>query len=241
MTIAEWKKFIESKNYFQISKNAAIFIFIFIFINLPFIIFGYLKNGSISNWSNTYLFHVNRPLYWDTPLGALTLWFGKIPLESEASAISLGFMILLFFLKPRLDIFAKTIIITAAALVYNRVYSTQFHLWFIPLCLIYLSLYPKRKYLIFLILALELLNVFIYPLSFTYTLMEIGGFSEKIATISGGLWTRLFCIAILFRSYFLYELIIYLLDLKNTLLIHLTKVSRILGVAAIAYYIYLII
>lgn len=238
--ITQWKKLLESKKISSMLRNFALFAFIFLAINVPFIIWGLQTNGNFQNWSQTYLFHVNRPLFWDTCLGALSLWLGDIPFERYASAASLLLMAFLFFIKPRLDVVAKTIVIIAAALFFNRVYSTQFHLWFIPLCLIYFGQHEDKIYLLGLVLGLELLNVFVYPFSFTHTLIEIGNFQPGIARGLGGPWTRLFCLAILARSYLLYELIVYLLEIKQKFISNLLKAGRVALIIAIAYFAYLI-
>ena len=37
------------------------------------------ETGSIANWLAPYLFHLRRPLYWDTLLGVGQIWLGRLP------------------------------------------------------------------------------------------------------------------------------------------------------------------
>lgn len=236
LAIAEWKRLLETKAFLSILKNVLIFLAIFLVINVPFIIMGLTEKGNFANWSATYLFHVKRALYWDTPLGVLTLWFGYIPFEHYASLFSLVLMFVFFFIKPKLDVIAKTIIITAAALVFNRAYSTQFHLWFIPLCLVYLGYTPRKSLMIFLIVSLEVLNIFVYPFSFTYSILELDGFNQGVALESAGFWTWGFGMAILIRAHLLVELIIYLYQFSHPITKICCQILRWASLTAIAVF-----
>lgn len=66
-------------------RSALVFLGVSAALNLPFIVWSYRANGSIDNWLGVYLFHLRRPLYWDTLLGVWQLWLGALPFEELAS------------------------------------------------------------------------------------------------------------------------------------------------------------
>ncbi|MBU6154257.1 MAG: hypothetical protein KGP28_08130 [Bdellovibrionales bacterium] len=183
--------------------SAGIVLLVALLVNGPFLIAGLFKNGNIDAWLATYRFHLERPLYWDTVLGVLHLWWGNFPWERHASAWSSILMIGLLLLTPRLRIEAKSVLLMGAALLFNRVYSTQFHLWFYPMLIVLLATEAEgghyRK-LLFGLLLLDLVNVLVYPFAFSNALQEIHQFEAFSARDRGGGWSVLFSGLIFFRA-----------------------------------------
>ncbi len=186
--------------------SAGIVLLVAALVNGPFLIAALMKNGNIDAWLATYRFHVERPLYWDTILGVIHLWWGSFPWERHASAWSSVLMIVLLLLTPRLRIEAKSVLLMCAALLFNRVYSTQFHLWFYPMLIVVLTTEEEggrfRK-LFFGLILLDLVNVLVYPFAFSNALLEIDRFEAFSARELGGGWTVLFSGLIFFRAFVL--------------------------------------
>src|SRR5260370_10369561 len=65
-------------------RSALVFLGVSAAFNLPFIVWSYRTRGSVDNWLGAYLFHLRRPLYWDTLLGVWQLWMGALPLAELA-------------------------------------------------------------------------------------------------------------------------------------------------------------
>jgi len=172
--------------------------------NLPFLILCYLKNGNGWNFFSTYFYHVHRPLYWDTVLGAAELWFGPISWERWASLWSGAAMVVLFFYKPRLRFEFKVASVLMVAFVLNRIYSTQFNLWFYPFLIFGLLSLPVqsagRVRLVTCFVCLELLNILVYPFGFAASLNEMHEFLPLIALHKGGAGTVIFSGAIALRA-----------------------------------------
>lgn len=149
-----------------------------------------------------FLFHVKRPLYWDTLLGVLGMWTGPLSFERWASPLSLLLMLLVIFIKPRWNMAAKAVLFSIAMLLVNRVYSPQFHLWFYPfLIIIWLqSSGSARKQIGRTALALELSNILIYPFVYTYADHEVAGFNYGVGASKGGPILLIFSVLIVLRA-----------------------------------------
>jgi hypothetical protein len=94
------------------------------------------------------------------------------------------------------------VLLCISAIVFNRIYSAQFHLWFYPFLLL-LAIDADdaaRLRLIRLGIVLDLLNVAVFPLSFTLALAEMRGFEPYAAVRSGAAFTVLFSAAIVART-----------------------------------------
>jgi len=106
--------------------------------NLITAVFAYLQNGEIKNLLYPYLYHLKRPLYFDTLLGVWSIWYYTPLIEAFADKISLAFMLAVCLFKPRQSLEIKIILLCVAMLLFNRVYSTQFHLWFYPFLILFI-------------------------------------------------------------------------------------------------------
>jgi hypothetical protein len=190
------------KKWRPLIESAGITVLVIGAINLPFILVSLGLHGNIDQWWSTYAFHLNRPLYWDTLLGVGQMWWGTFDFEVYASYWTLALVCLALFLKPKMPVEAKGVLICIAAIIFNRVYSTQFHLWFYPFLILFAMQQTERvwKLLIGVFLVLDMLNVFVYPFSFTYALMEMKNFGLSSAAQRGGVWTVLFSLAIFMRT-----------------------------------------
>jgi hypothetical protein len=162
-------------------------------INLPFLIAAW-REGTASNLLAPYLFHARRPLYWDTLLGVGQIWLGPLPWERHAGLWSLVLMLAAILVKPRMRLETKGVLVCLAAIVFNRIYSTQFNLWFYPLLIVAAldASAPRRKGLLLLMAVLDALNVLVFPTTFTPAVAEMGGFFPFAARDAGGPWTMAF-------------------------------------------------
>ncbi|MCC6277126.1 MAG: hypothetical protein IT289_04325 [Oligoflexia bacterium] len=210
---AEYRKFFESRKIKPLFRSAMIFVAIWFAVNLPVMVKNLMTSGSLQNWWHTYSFHIHRPLYWDTIFGAVTIWFSYVTWEKYAGLWSLALMAFFFFYRPRQPWEVKGTLICLATLVFNRVYSTQFHLWFYPLWLLFMIRLPRSRFTLHLGLlgAFDLLNILVYPFSFTYCLMEIKDFASGSAALHGGPWSLVFALSIFARAALIVGLIYVLL------------------------------
>jgi len=171
-------------------------------INLPFALMTLRQNGSLAYWLAPYLFHIHRPLYWDTLIGVGQIWLGPLPWERFAGLWTLALMLAAIVVRPRMGIEYKGVLVCLAAVFFNRIYSTQFNLWFYPFLILgALQDDPGRRRRVALVAAvLDVLNVIVYPLSFAGAVEEMGGFFPFAARQEGGLWTVVFSAAIVART-----------------------------------------
>ena len=170
-------------------------------MNAPFLIAAW-RQGTVSNWLAPYLFHARRPLYWDTLIGVGQIWLGPLPWERHAGLWSLALMLATVVLRPRMPIEAKGTLICLAAVVFNRIYSAQFNLWFYPLLILAAlgASEARRNGLLLLMVLLDFLNVMVFPITFTPAVAEMGGFFPFAARDAGGPWTIAFSWMIVART-----------------------------------------
>ncbi len=142
------------------------------------------------------------------------LWLGYLPIERYAAAWSLGLIAIAALVKPKLTFEYRCVLMVIAVILCNRVYSTQFNLWFYPFLLFALDqeLGTRFSQLLKGYIALDVVNVFVYPFAFTNALAELGAFGPSIAAERGGVWTTLFSAAILLRASLLVWLSAYVLS-----------------------------
>ncbi len=186
-------------------------------VNGPFLVAGFLRNGNADAWLHTFLFHVNRPLYWDTILGVMHLWRGAFEWERYASAWSSALMLVFLFWPVRLRIEARSVLMMCAALVFNRVYSTQFHLWFYPMLVVLLATAGNGvsfRRLFCALVLIDVVNVLVYPFAFSECLQEIHTFGNGAALVSGGGWTVFFSALILLRALILIGVMVLMIKEK---------------------------
>lgn len=198
----EIRAFFVEKKRWQWVQTAAIFVGIAVALNLPFIIACLAKNGNITNWLNTYTFHAQRSVSPDTLLGIASLWFGNLSLEGLANNCTVLFMTLAFVLRLDLQVEYKGVLICIAALLLNRIYSPQFHLWFYPFLIFVMAQVNGKRWwwLLCLYIVLDLTNVLVFPFAFTYALEETKGFEALAARTMGQSWTYIFSAAIILRA-----------------------------------------
>jgi len=200
--IQELHAIFAKKRKTQWLRSAGIFLAVSCALNLPFILWSYRTLGNANNWLATYLFHLRRPLYSDTLLGVGELWFGRWRWETYASYWS-GFLVLgTLLFRPKMRLEYKAVLTCLAAILFNRIYSTQFHLWFYPFLLFVLCLEEERRIKLFLgvFLGLDLLNISVYPFLFTASINELRGFAPLAARRHGGVATALFTVAVCLRA-----------------------------------------
>jgi hypothetical protein len=110
-------------------------------------------------------------------------------------------MLLAVMVQPRMRIEDKGVLVCLAGVLFNRIYSTQFNLWFYPFLILAIlcSDGPRRRALALVFVVLDVLNVIVYPFSFAGALAEMGGFFPWSARGSGP-WTVIFSVAIALRT-----------------------------------------
>lgn len=171
-------------------------------VNLPFLLAGWIRRGSIDAWLYPYWFHAHRPLYGDTPYGLWQLWVGPMSMPRFGSVLSLVLVALALALRPRAGIEGKAVLVCLAALPLNSFYSSQHHLWFYPFLIALVLRERVRRRAGALALAavlLDLTNVLTYPVALAYAFTEMGGFAIGSAAARGGPWSSLFAFAVLAR------------------------------------------
>ena len=152
-----------------------------VLFNLPFIIANLARHGSIDNWRYSYAFHVERELSIDTLLGVWSIWLGYPAIEVYAGYITLVLMAFVLFFRPSLPLAHKGAALCMTALLFNRVYSPQFHLWFIPFLIIAIASEPRARALIItaLLVLLEVFNITIFPFLFVHLMDNSWGLVSK--------------------------------------------------------------
>ena len=171
-------------------------------VNVPFLLAGWIRRGSIDAWLYPYWFHAHRPLYWDTPYGLWQLWVGPMSMPRLGSVLSLTLVALALVLRPRAGIEGKAVLVCLAALPLNSFYSSQYHLWFYPFLIALVLRERDRRRAWALALAgvfLDVASVLTYPFALTYAFTEMGGFAIGSAAARGGPWTAVFTAAVLAR------------------------------------------
>jgi hypothetical protein len=209
----EWRALVVERRRWQWLAALGIFGTVALAVNFPFALMARLTGGSLAPLTAPWRFHVVRPLYWDTLLGVGQIWLGPLPWERYGSFWTLGLVVLALALRPSLRLEYKGVLLCLAAIVFNRIYSAQFNLWFYPFLLLGLAEEKGRRFarILALAVALDLLNVVVFPLSFTLGLAEMGGFGPYAAVLGGGPWTVVFSVAIVARAVLLVVLAVGLL------------------------------
>lgn len=168
-----------------------------------FLLEDWRRHGNLGFFLAPYRFHLERPLYWDTLLGVGQLWLGRLPWERYASFWTLPLVALALVVRPSLRFEYRAVLLCTATILFNRIYSAQFHLWFYPF--LFFGLATERaagRFRAILVTwsALDLLNVLVFPFSFAACLGEIGRYEPYAAASRGGPWTAVFSAAIVARS-----------------------------------------
>jgi hypothetical protein len=197
----EWRLLVVERRRWHGLGAGAVFTAVTAALNLPFALLCLKETGSLANWLAPYVFHVRRPLYWDTLLGVGQIWLGPLPWERYAGLWSLLLMLVAVAVRPRMSIEYKGVLICLAAVFFNRIYSTQFNLWFYPFLILgALRDEPRaQRRIAATFVILDLLNVLIYPLSFAPAVAEMGGFFPGAAR-NAGTGTIVFSVAIALRT-----------------------------------------
>jgi hypothetical protein len=128
-------------------------------------------------------------------------------------------MLLAVVVRPRMAIEYKGVLVCLAGIVFNRIYSTQFNLWFYPLLLLGILADDdarRRRWLVWTFVVLDVLNVIVYPFSFAGAVAEMGGFFPGAARAGGGGSTVVFSAAIVLRTVVVVGLAAFLLRASPT-------------------------
>jgi hypothetical protein len=198
----EYRAFAVERIRWRWLTAAGLFLAVAAAVNLPFMALAWQRHGSLEHWLWPYRFHATRPLYWDTLLGVGQIWLGPLTFERYGSLWSLGLLGAALLAKPRMRLEHKGVLLCIASILFNRIHSTQFHLWFYPFLVLGLmtETQPALRRAAVLAVALDLVNVLVYPFSFSYAYAEMGGFEPWAARARGGPWTVVFSAAIVLRA-----------------------------------------
>ena len=198
----EYRAFAVEGSRWRWLKAAGVFLAVAAVVNLPFVVLAWHRHGSLEQWLWPYRFHATRPLYWDTLLGVGQIWLGPLTFERYASLWSLGLLAAALLVKPRMRLEHKGVLICIASILFNRIHSTQFHLWFYPFLILGVMAEPRPvlRRVATLGMALDVVNVLVYPFAFSYAYAEMGGFEPWAARARGGPWTAVLSAAIVVRA-----------------------------------------
>lgn len=213
----EWRIFAREGKRWHWLGAALVFLGATAVVNVPFLLGALAATGSTHNWTYPYLFHAQRPLYWDTVLGVGQIWLGPLPWEQYAGIWTLALMVAVVLVRPGMGVETKGVLICLATVIFNRIYSCQFNLWFYPLLILTALRRParERNTLAAMLVLLDLLNVIVFPFSFAPAVAEMGGFWPFAAREQGGPWTIIFSLAILVRALVIAVLAAYLLTRRD--------------------------
>ncbi len=183
-------------------QSLTIFGLIAVIVFVPLAVLNLSSQGNLKFMLDPFHFHIHRPLYWDTLLGVMELWWGENSWESWAPTWSLGLILISTFALLKFKLEARIILIGISVLIFNRVYSPQFHLWFYPFLVLLILRSQRLKQIRYWIVwaSLDITSTLIYPFSFTYSLRELIVFVPYQALDRGGLWTKLFSALIVARA-----------------------------------------
>ena len=177
--------------------QGSISLFTFMLINVPFLLISYLRGGDFSNWIWSYTENYAHPILVDTLANVIRMLSGIRFSMEFLFGITLVLFLLIVFLHSKKNIPSNYVLYCFSFLLFNKIYSPQFHIWFLPFLLLCLPdkgcwRFWKRgpQVGILSILAFEILNMLVYPFSFTWFLQDVGSFryaeflSVKIFSLS---------------------------------------------------------
>ena len=199
-------------------RAAFVFLLVQVLLNGPFLVGSWIKNGHVDFWLETYKHHANRGLSADTVLGVAEMWFGRIRWERYAAHISLFLIAAAVIVRPALSFAAKAVLIGIGFLIFNRIYSPQFNLWFYPFLILWMLRLPAKHavWAVVVFCLIDITNVFAYPFVFTEALDEMRRFGPMRAAKRGGFWTAVWSGSIALRAGLLLALAVALLRERRT-------------------------
>lgn len=137
----------------------------YLVINIPFIFLNITRYGSLEAWLSPFREQLNRFSYPDTIVGLINKFWPHIDVGIWPLVITIVVMSIVIALYRNINVIKKYILLCIAFLLFNTVYSPQFHLWFIPFMVLCLNEKPYTK---ITIITLELLNIMIFPITFSW-------------------------------------------------------------------------
>jgi hypothetical protein len=209
----EIRALVVEKRRWQWLRVSGVFLGVSLALNLPFIVANLMIHGNIDYWIYPYQFHSGRGISPDTILGVARMWLGEVPFSHYSSWWTLGLVGAALVVKPSLRIEYRCLLICLAMLVLNRIYSTQFNLWFYPFVILGAAQETpeRRRWLLAMLVGLDLLNVLVFPMAYVGTLSEVGGFAPLSAADGAGIWTVTFSAAVILRGMVLVALAVFAL------------------------------
>lgn len=202
------EQIIHYKNPRQAIKIFFISFMAYAVIDMPFITLNLIKYGNIQNWLSTYTARVWQAPYSDTLISLLRI-FHEIELPNiYPTLITLGLLLLVTILPHPRNAMPRYVLYCLAFLLFNKIYSPQFHFWFLPLLLIYIAQTSRSGFGFIIVILLEILNIAIYPFSFSLIIRDLGNFS--LGTLFPIPSFNIFTVSIILRAIILLYLIIYI-------------------------------
>lgn len=175
----------------------------FVAMEVPFLLLNRLRGNDLSNWTGSYTVNYSFRTGADTLPGIIQILSDIRFSSGFLFGISLVFFLLVVLLHSKRNVPSNYVLYCLSFLLFNKIYSPQFHIWFVPFLLLCL---PDKGYWRFwnkgpelgipAILAFEIVNMLVYPFSFTWFLQDAGSF-----TYAPFLSVKIFSSAIILRAF----------------------------------------
>lgn len=182
--------------------QAFISLAVFICMDVPFLILNFLKGNGLSNWLWSYTENYSYRINIDTVPGIIRILSDVRFSSGFLLGITFAFFLITVFSRSKKNVPSNFVLYCFSFLLFNKIYSPQFHIWFLPFLLLCLPgagewrLWKKGPQAgIPVIIVLELANVLVYPFSFTWFLQDVGCF--RYAEV---LSVQIFCASVFLRA-----------------------------------------
>ena len=185
--------------------RAAISITAFAVVDMPFLLLNYFRGTDFTHWTASYSEQYGRTVCVDTLAGMAQMLFDVTVSSKLIFGITLISFLLIVLLHNKKNVSSNYVLYCFSFLLFNKIYSPQFHIWFLPFLLLCL---PAEGYWRFwnkgpeigipAIFIFEIVNMLVYPFSFTWFLQDVRSF-----TYADVLSVKIFCCSIVLRALFL--------------------------------------
>ncbi len=193
----------EKKRLRRAIGRAAISIAAFVAMDVPYLLTCHLRGGNFTHWSASYTEQYGRWIGVDTLAGIIQMLSNVRFSSGFLFGVTLTLFLLIVFFRTKKSILSNYILYCFAFLLFNKAYSPQFHIWFLPFLLLCIpsdkhwGLWRKAPMIgIPALFTLEAVNMLVYPLSFVWFLQDVGRFAYapflSVRVFSGAIILRTF-------------------------------------------------